>query len=139
MNGRPPTQGGFAAIAAIFLVVILAALGGFMLTFSNTQQLTSARDVQGSRAYWAARAGLEWAVVALPATPALCTKPVAAPPTPIEGYTIAIDCTSASYADIGATSGVSPTTIFRMTVTASTGTVGSIASVDRSVTASVEQ
>jgi MSHA biogenesis protein MshP len=139
MSCHHRSQGGFAAIAAIFLVVILAALGGFMLTFSNTQQLTSARDVQGSRAYWAARAGLEWAVVALPAAPALCTKPVAAPPTPIEGFTIAINCSRSIYADTGAASGVAPTTIFQMTVTASTGTVGSIAYADRSVTASVEQ
>jgi MSHA biogenesis protein MshP len=139
MNCRHRAQGGFAAIAAIFLVVILAALGGFMLTFSNTQHLTSARDVQGSRAYWAARAGLEWALVALPATPALCTTPVAAPPTPIEGFTIAVNCTRTIYVDTGATSGVAPTTIFQMTVTASTGTVGSIAYTDRSVTASVEQ
>ena len=50
-------QQGFAAIAAVFLVVVLAALGAFMVTFSNTQQLTSAQDVQGSRAYWAARGG----------------------------------------------------------------------------------
>lgn len=139
MKYRRCAQGGFAAIAAIFLVVVLAALGGFMLSFSNSQQLTSARDVQGTRAYWAARAGLEWAVVALPATPALCTTPVAAPPTPIEGFVVAINCTSATYADAGATSGVPPTTIFQLTVTASTGTVGSIAYTDRSVSASVEQ
>jgi len=43
-------QHGFAAIAAIFLVVVLAALGAFMVTYSNTQQLTSAQDIQGSRA-----------------------------------------------------------------------------------------
>lgn len=138
MNGRQSAQGGFAAIAAIFLVVILAALGGFMLTFSNTQQLTSAQDLRGSKAFWAARAGLEWAVVALPATPALCTTPVAAPPTPIEGFAIAIDCTRTTYADTGTTTGVSPTSIFRITVTASTGTIGTIAYADRSVSASME-
>jgi MSHA biogenesis protein MshP len=132
-------QTGFAAIAAIFLVVILAALGGFMVTFSNTQQLTSAQDVQGTRAYWAARAGLEWAVVALPATPALCASTVLAPPTPIEGFTIVINCTSATYADAGAASGVSPTTIFQFTVAASTGSAGAIGFVERSVSASVER
>lgn len=142
MNVRQRAQGGFAAIAAIFLVVVLAALGGFMLTFSSAQQLTSAQDVQGSRAYWAARAGLEWAVVAVPpaslATPNACT--VTAPPATIDGFTITISgCTKATYVDTGVTSGVSPTAIFRFTVTASTGTVGSIGYVDRSVTASVEQ
>lgn len=141
MKHRHGAQRGFAAIAAIFLVVVLAALGGFMLTFSNAQQLTSAQDVQGSRAYWAARAGLEWAVVAIPpaslATPNACT--VTAPPATIEGFAITIGCTKATYVDTGATTGISPTTIFQFAVTASTGTVGSIGYTDRSVSAAVEQ
>ena len=78
MTQRHSAQRGFAAIAAIFLVVVLAALGGFMLTFSNTAQLTSAQDVQGTRAYWAARAGLEWAIAhSLASTPVTLT--IAAP------------------------------------------------------------
>ena len=55
-----PAERGFASIVAIFLLVVMAAMGSFMLTFSNTQQLTSAQDIKGSQAYWAARAGLEW-------------------------------------------------------------------------------
>jgi MSHA biogenesis protein MshP len=140
MTPRLRAQRGFAAIAAIFLVVILAALGGFMVTFSNSQQLTSAQDVQGTRAYWAARAGLEWAVVAIPpaslATPNACT--VSSPPATIEGFAITIGCTKATYTDDGATSGVSPTSIFRFTVTASTGTAGSIGFIERSVSAGSE-
>jgi MSHA biogenesis protein MshP len=53
---------GFAIVTAIFLLVILAALGVGMLVFSKAQQTTSAYDVQGSRAYQAARAGIEWAL-----------------------------------------------------------------------------
>ena len=75
MKHSHPAQRGFAAIAAIFLVVVLAALGGFMLTFSNTQQLTSAQDVQGSRAYWAARAGLEWGIASATASCPHTRKP----------------------------------------------------------------
>ena len=141
MTQRHRTQRGFAAVAAIFLVVILAALGGFMLTFSNSQQLTSAQDVQGTRAYWAARAGLEWALVAIPpaslATPNACT--ITTPPATIEGFTITIGCTKATYTDVGATSGISPTAIFRFTVTASKGGVGSIGYIERQVSASAEQ
>jgi len=51
---------GFSLITAIFLLVILAALGAFILTISGTQQTSSALDVQGSSAYQAARAGIEW-------------------------------------------------------------------------------
>ncbi len=126
-----PAQHGFAAIAAIFLVVVLAALGGFMLTFSNTQQLTSAQDIQGSRAYWAARAGLEWAVVAIPATPALCPSPVTAGPPTVDGFALQIDCSSNTYTEGGA----SPT-IYRFQSRASLGSApGSIGFIERSVSA----
>ena len=125
-------QQGFAAVAAIFLVVILAALGAFMLTFSNTQQLTSVQDLQGSRAYWAARAGLEWAVVAIPATPALCLDPVAAPPTPIAGFTIQIRCFQNNYIEGSVTN-----TVYSIESIANTGAVGSIGYTERSVSGAV--
>lgn len=51
---------GFALPSAIFLLVILAALGAFMVSLSTTQQIGSAQDIQGSRAYWAARAAADF-------------------------------------------------------------------------------
>ena len=53
---------GFALPSAIFLLVILAMLGAFMTTFSTTQHVDSANDLQGSRGYRAARMGAEWVV-----------------------------------------------------------------------------
>ncbi|HKJ76730.1 MAG TPA: pilus assembly PilX N-terminal domain-containing protein [Gammaproteobacteria bacterium] len=49
-----------ALVTAIFLLVVLAALGTYMATISSVQHSTSAYGVQGSRAYQAARAGIEW-------------------------------------------------------------------------------
>jgi MSHA biogenesis protein MshP len=51
---------GFAIVSAIFILVVLAALGAFILSISSQQQIGSALDVQGVRAYQAARAGVEW-------------------------------------------------------------------------------
>lgn len=51
---------GFAIFTAIFILVVLAALGAFILNISASQQIGSALDVQGVRAYQAARAGIEW-------------------------------------------------------------------------------
>jgi MSHA biogenesis protein MshP len=51
---------GFAILSAIFILVVLAALGAFILSISSQQQIGSALDVQGVRAYQAARAGIEW-------------------------------------------------------------------------------
>ena len=51
---------GFSLITGIFLIVILAALGAFMVTFTGLQQTTVQADVLGVRAYYAARAGIDW-------------------------------------------------------------------------------
>lgn len=126
-------QRGFAAIAAIFLLVVLAALGGFMLTFSNTQQLTSAQDVQGSRAYWAAHAGLEWALATVDATSA-CPG---ATPSPIQGFAVEVTCPP----PLVYTEGGLVRTIFRLQSTArSSGgvSVGSVGYIERSLSATVE-
>ena len=46
--------------SAIFLLVILAGLAAFLVHISTTQSITSAQDIQGARAYHAARAGVDW-------------------------------------------------------------------------------
>jgi MSHA biogenesis protein MshP len=128
---RPSTfQRGFAAVAAVFLVVGLAALGAFMVSFSNAQHLTSAQDVQGSRAYWAARAGLGWGLASLTASSAACPVPPA--PFVVEGFTLVVRCTSTTYSEAG----VDNVVIYRLVSTASQGT--GVGAVERSVSASVE-
>lgn len=132
MKFRHHAHLGFAAIAAIFLLVLLAALGAFMLTFSNTQQLTSAQDVQGTRAYWAARGGLEWGIAsvigasACPASPTTLT---------LGDFTVQVTCTSQAYTEGGAS-----LSIFRVGATATLGgAVGSIGYIERSVSATIER
>jgi MSHA biogenesis protein MshP len=129
MKPHPTLQQGFAAIAAIFLVLLLAALGAFIVSFSNTQQLTSAQDIQGSRAYWAARAGLEWALASTIGT----TCPAGGPPL-IPGFTIVPSCNVLSFTEAGITK-----YIFQFTYIARTGTPGSIGYIERSVSASMEK
>jgi MSHA biogenesis protein MshP len=53
---------GVAIVTAIFLLVALAGLAVAIVTLTTTQQSASALDVQGQRAYQAARAGVEWAL-----------------------------------------------------------------------------
>ena len=123
-------QSGFAIVSAIFLLVALAALGAFMVTFSNTQHLTSAQDIQGSRAYWAAKGGVQWAagwIVANDACP--LAQPVFA-----DGFVVSVTCTPNQYVE-----GVTPRNIYWVTATATTGgAVGSTAFVEREVQAFIE-
>jgi MSHA biogenesis protein MshP len=58
---RGRAQRGFLVIAAVFLVVVLAGLVAYLATVSSTSQAASAADLNSSRAYQAARAGIEWA------------------------------------------------------------------------------
>ena len=51
---------GFSLVSAIFLLVVIAALGTFAVTLSTTQQQSAALDIMGSRAYQAAHTGIEW-------------------------------------------------------------------------------
>lgn len=126
-------QNGFAAIAAIFLLVVLAALGAFMLSFSNTQHLTSAQDVQGSRAYWAARGGLEWAISTVQTNSAACPAAGVAP-AHIDSFTITITCTRRTY-----TEGSNTVVIFTLESQANTNAaIGSAGYVERSVGAAIE-
>lgn len=118
---------GFAIVSAIFILVVLAALGAFIVNISTSQQIGSALDVQGVRAYSAARAGLEWGLYQVQATaaynfgytstdanlracPAATTSFVPAATT-LADFTITVEC--AATAD-----GSSGPTIYSITATA---------------------
>jgi MSHA biogenesis protein MshP len=70
MSRSGPTDfRGFALPAAIFLLVILTALGAFILNISTSQQLGLALDIRGERAWQAANAGMEWVRYKLASNP----------------------------------------------------------------------
>lgn len=53
-------QRGFSIVTAVFLIVVLALLGVFIVTVTGLQQASQSLDLQGVRAYQAARTGIEW-------------------------------------------------------------------------------
>ena len=57
---RPRTDRGFSLISAIFLLVVVAVLAGYIATLSTAQHTSAALDFQGTRAYQAAHAGVQW-------------------------------------------------------------------------------
>ena len=136
---------GFALPSAIFLLVILAGLAAFLVNISMTQHATSAQDVQGARAYQAARAGIEWglyrvldplnATVVAPGDAAWPKLPGCATGTlAIEGFTVAVDCAAFSYAEAGSSRQIR---VYRLTATASAGAVGTAGFVERQVEVTV--
>ena len=132
-NLPQPSQSGFAIVAAIFLMVVLAALGAFMLTLSSNQQITSAQDLQGSRTYWAAKAGIQWAADRINVNAAVAC--LAMPTTfPLDGLSVTVTCSLNNYIE-----GTTPKTIYWVASTATGGgAVGSIAYTERVLNAFIE-
>ncbi len=125
---------GFSLVSAIFLLVVIAALGTFAVTLSTSQQQSAALDVMGARAYQAARAGIEWAAFGVSQTAAGVQWTGCVPTTnmgtlggTLAPFTVAVTCTSASY-----TEGTTPVWIYNVTATAKTaGNPGDIGYVER--------
>ena len=69
-------EAGFVLPTAIFLIVILALLATFLVRMSLITQRNSVLDVQGERAYQAARAGIELGLYQT------LRSPIATPPAP---------------------------------------------------------
>lgn len=103
---------GFSLITAIFLIVVLAALGAYMVIFTGLQQTTVQADVLGVRAYYAARAGTEWAIFQAldpdnniaPGATAFATCPTGTINTlggSLSPFTVVIACTSTDHTEAG--------------------------------------
>lgn len=106
---RKRREAGFTLVSALFLLLVLAALGGFIATVSTTQHAGSALDVQGARALQAARAGTEWGLYQALGGPGAC----AAGPIDIgalDGLHVTVVCSS--------TAVEAGSTVYRITATA---------------------
>ncbi|MEI7841675.1 MAG: hypothetical protein WCI39_01480 [Gallionellaceae bacterium] len=129
-------QRGFSIVTAIFLLVVLAGLGAAMLTFSNVQHQSSAMDVLGSRAYQAARAGIEWAAFqvvnsasnAAAATNCATTFAQNSLGGTLAPFAVTVTCSAASHVE-----GVSTVWIYDVSSVASAGTLGSNDYVERAI------
>lgn len=92
---------GFALVAAVFIVVVLALLGIMIVTIGGMERATASAAVQGARAFYAARSGIEWGTFgaltntvptcgALPSTPTTNTFSLTV--NGLNGYTVTVVC-----------------------------------------------
>ena len=83
-------QNGFTLVQAIFILVVLALLGTYMVSLSTVGQATSTQAVMQARAYQAARAGLEWGIAQVTDTKSCASWATDTPK--IEGFSVTVDC-----------------------------------------------
>jgi MSHA biogenesis protein MshP len=99
MRSIPERLRGFAIVSAIFILVVLATLGAFILNVSTNLQIGSALDVQGVRAYQAARAGIEWGLHKQWQTvPASCAAAASFAPAAatLTAFTVSVTCSASA-------------------------------------------
>jgi MSHA biogenesis protein MshP len=104
---------GFAALTAVFVVVVLGGLGTALVFFSSAQQRSSAFDLEGAHAYQAARAGLEFGLYQA-LTASSCAASTNITPTGVLApYGVNVACTATTHDEGGTT-----VTMYQITATA---------------------
>ncbi len=84
---------GFALISALFLMVVLSAMGAYLINMVAVQHLTPAMNVQSVRAGYAARSGMAWAVNQATATGACpATNSFTLSESSLAGFEIEVVC-----------------------------------------------
>lgn len=120
-NSASRLQRGASLIAAIFLLLLLAGLAALMATILSATHINFAADVGGSRAYQAARAGVEWGMYQLEPNPNPNMPDCAAANgtvTAIAGYSVAVSCVAYPSATTVYQEGGKEIRIFRIVATA---------------------
>jgi MSHA biogenesis protein MshP len=133
---------GFSLITAIFLIVVVAGLGVFMVTISSVQQQTSSLSILSSRALLAADSGMQWAMRRVTRDAAAGLNCPAAPATgqasftisggAISGYGVTVTCSVQNF-----TENPDNYDVYNLTSRAGRGTLGSPDYHSRTVRASI--
>lgn len=115
---------GFAYIAAVVFLVVLAGFALAALRLSESAQATANQQVLGARASQAARAGLEWMFYRLKPPGAKCpAQPVTLTDFVSDtGFRVTLTCDMATYSE-GQTPAAAPLmkNVFQLTATACNG------------------
>jgi MSHA biogenesis protein MshP len=141
LRQRAGSEAGFSLVAAIFLMVVLAALGAFAVQVAMTQYQSATSELLMARAQAAAEAGIEYgANVALQRAVPSClptnTLNLTRTAGALAGFVVNVTCTATTHQIY---TGATPTTytVYTLSATASEGAYGAQDYVSRTVTRNV--
>jgi MSHA biogenesis protein MshP len=146
MNIRQSSERGFSLISAIFLLVVIAALGTFAVTLFTTQQENEAMDLLGTRAYQAARSGVEWgafqaiqtpAGIACAALPASAVNGPIAMANTLQNFRVTVNCGTVAVSEPSPTDPLASVTIYQLTSLATLGVATTPNYVERQISVTI--
>ncbi len=97
----PRRQRGFALVAAIFLLVVLASLGVFIVRVSGVQQQTVNIALLGARAFEAAVAGIEWGAFRAIDAGSCTNTTLNLTEGGLDGFDVDVSCSSSAHTEEG--------------------------------------
>lgn len=105
MDGRRG-QHGFSLVPALFLLVVLAVLGAVAVRLSAVEHQTVVLSMQSTRAYAAARAGIEWSAYQAINAGSCGSASIALSEGGLAGFTVETNCSTTSHNEGSATTNV---------------------------------
>jgi MSHA biogenesis protein MshP len=141
IHSHKPLRGqrGFTLVTAIFIIVILATVMGYMVSLSGTQRATSLLALQGARAYEGARSGIEWGIQQAFTTPGtMCsaapgsTTSFALSGPGLTGFSVTVTCDFTQHTEKSTT-----VSVYHLVALATYGSYGSPDYVSRQLEATV--
>jgi len=126
-------QAGFSIVMAIFILVVMGMLGGYMVKLSGVQHATSTYAIQGARAYQAARAGIGWAVSRISTGEGDCGDIVSSLSfADINGFTVNLTCSPQLFSE-----GTDNLVVYKIVALSEFGSYNSASYISRKVEVSI--
>lgn len=98
MNRRT-TQNGFSLVPALFLLVVLSALGIVAVRLAGVQHQTVVLAMQSGRAYAAARSGIDWSAYQALVNGNCGASTLVLTETGLSGFSVETTCSSTTHTE----------------------------------------
>ena len=121
-RGTRAKGGGFALVPALFLIVVLGALGAVAVRLGNGEQHAVTMGLVQARALAAARAGVEWGAYQALTNPlhsCAASTTLSLTEGSLNGFSVVVSCSATSFANGSATN-----TSYSILAAATAGTYG---------------
>ena len=125
-------QRGFSLVPALFLLVVLAALGTVAVRLSAIEHQTVVLGMQSSRAYAAAQTGIEWSAYQAINGGSCASSTLSLTEGGLIGFTVDTSCSSTSH-----TEGAGTTNVYVLEAFAYSGIYGEPDYVSRQIRATI--
>ena len=125
-------QSGFSLVPALFLLVVLAALGAVAVRLSAVQHQTVVLAMQSSRAYAAAQAGIDWSAYQALVASSCGNVTLSLTEAGLAGFTVDTSCAGTTH-----TEGSATTSVYVLEAFAYSGSYGTPDYVSRRIRATV--